>query len=94
MSHNECSAWFSSYGYMSVSSSGTNHSCGVVVLYRPGYYVTKSWIEPGGRFATLEFKHQDVTFRVVCLYAPNRNPARDDFFASCANSIDPSVSRH
>ena len=91
MSQNECSAWFSSYGYMSMSSPGTNHSCGVVVLYRPCYYLNKSWIEPGGQFVMLEFKHHNVVFRVTCLYAPNRNPARDDFFVSCANSIDPSV---
>ena len=89
-SPNECSAWFSSYGYMSVSP-GTNHSCGVVVLYRPCYYVTKTWIEPGGRFVMLEFSHHNVVFRVACLYAPNRNPARDDFFASRPNFIDPSV---
>ena len=91
MSQNECSAWLSSYVYMSVPSLGTNHSCGVVVLYRPRYYVTKSWIEPGGRFAMLEFKYHGVIFRVACLYAPSRNPARNEFFASCANSIDPSV---
>ena len=92
ISQNECSTWFSSYRYMSMSSPGTNHSCGVVILYGPCYYVTKSWIEPAGRFMMLEFKHHNVVFRVECLYAPNRNPARDDFFCCCcANSIDPFV---
>ena len=60
-------------------------------LYWPHYYLVKSWIEPGGQFVMLEFKYHDVTFRVACLYAPNRNPARDDFFASWTNFIDPSV---
>ena len=38
-----------------------------------------------------EFKRHEVTFRVVCLYAPNRNPARDNFFQTSIQRIDPSV---
>ena len=32
-----------------------------------------------------------LLFCVVCLYASNCNPERDDFFSFCESSIDPSV---
>ena len=38
-----------------------------------------------------EFKYHGILFRVVCLYAPNRNPAHDDFFIETIERIDPSV---
>lgn len=38
-----------------------------------------------------DFKYHEIAFRIVCLYAPNRNPARDDFFSFCESSVDPSV---
>ena len=30
-------------------------------------------------------------FRVACIYAPNRNPARDNFFSDAKVRVDPSV---
>ena len=87
----ECNTWFSSFGYLSLASPGASHSCGSVILYRPRFSLTNSWIEDDGRFLMAEFKHNDSIFRLVCLYAPNRNPDRDEFFASCASSVDPSV---
>jgi len=38
-----------------------------------------------------EFQRHSLTFRVVSLYAPNRNPQRDDFLSYCASKVDPSV---
>ncbi|PFX27102.1 Transposon TX1 uncharacterized 149 kDa protein [Stylophora pistillata] len=38
-----------------------------------------------------QFSFLVKVFRVVCLYAPNRNPARDDFFDSLHTKIDPSI---
>ena len=32
-----------------------------------------------------------VLFRVAGIYAPNRNPDRDDFSVRCVNDIDPIV---
>lgn len=32
-----------------------------------------------------------MTFRIASLYAPNRNPQRDEFFVSCVPVVDPSV---
>ena len=31
----ECDSWFSSYGFLTVTSLGSTHSCGSVILYRP-----------------------------------------------------------
>lgn len=39
-----------------------------------------------------EFKCSDFVFRVCSLYAPNRNPDRDDYLIECADLVDPSVS--
>ena len=87
----ECDCWFSSHGFLSVVSPGSVHSCGSVILYRPIYSLVKSWSDDGGRFVMAEFSRHDLVFRVVSLYAPNRNPDRDDFFSFVSSKIDPSV---
>ena len=38
-----------------------------------------------------EFKCSDFVFRVCSLYAPNRNPDRENFLIECADLVDPSV---
>ena len=87
----ESNTWFSSYGFLSVVSPGSSHSCGSVILFRPCYVLKNFWSDDKGRFVLAEFERRSVVFRVACLYAPNRNPERDDFFVFCSSSIDPSV---
>ena len=53
--------------------------------------LVKSWCDSDGRFLLCEFSLCDKIFRVCCLYAPNRNPARNDFFDEDHPEIDPSV---
>lgn len=87
----ECDAWFSSYGFLTVASPGSAHSCGTVILYRPVFVVSKVTFDNEGRLVLAHFKRNGVTFGVVSLYAPNRNPGRNDFFAYCSDQIDPTV---
>ena len=91
LSANEANTWFSSYGWSSVVSPGSQHSCGTVLLFRPRFQISNSWFDSDGRFVLAEFSFRSVIFRVASLYAPNRNPQRDDFFVSCVPVIDPSV---
>ena len=79
----ESNSWFSSYGFLSVVSPGSSHSCGSVILFRPKYSLLNSCTDSEGRFVLAEFQDRDVIFRVVCVYAPNRNPDRDTFFQFC-----------
>ena len=44
----------------------------------------------GGRFLLCKFLFPDKIFRVACVYAPNRSPARDDL-DEVGDRIDPSV---
>ena len=90
VSHSECLSWFSSYGFLTVVSPGSPHSCGSVILYRSKYHLVKTWSDSSGRFVMAEFQHHDVSFRLACIYAPNRNPERNDFFAYCESIVDPS----
>ena len=87
----ECTRWFSSSGLSCVVSSGSVHSCGCVVLYRPRLSLVGSWSDADGRFLQCEFSFQAKLFRVACIYAPNRNPARDTFFSDVEGRVDPSV---
>ena len=87
----ECTRWFSSTGLFCVVSSGSVHSCGCVVLYRPRLSLVGSWLDADGRFVQCEFSFQAKLFRVACIYAPNRNPARDTFFSDVEAHFDPSV---
>ena len=70
---------------------GKTKSCGVIVLFRPCFSLVKSWPGTSGRSLVAEFKCSDFVFLVCSLYAPNRNPDRDDFLIECADLVDPSV---
>ena len=87
----ECHSWFSSSGFSFALSPGTCRSGGCIVLYRPVLNLVNFWCEVPGRSLMCEFSFHDATFRVLCLYAPNRNPARDLFFNSISDAVDPSI---
>ena len=87
----ECHSWFSSSGFGFVLSPGTCRSGGCIVLYRPALNLVKFWCEVPGSSLMCEFSFHDATFRVLCLYAPNRNPARDLFFNSISDTVDSSI---
>ena len=87
----ECQSWFRSSGFLSVVSPGSQKSCGCVILFRPSLSLVKFSSDDAGRFVSCEFRLQDKSFRVVSLYAPNRNPARDQFFEQASSWVDPSV---
>ena len=87
----ECSSWFFSSGFSAVGSSGSSHSCGCIVLFRPSLSLVNSWCDVSGRYLQVEFSFFGKSFRVVCVYAPNRNPARDQFFDELHSRIDPSI---
>ena len=44
-----------------------------------------------GRYLHCEFVFCGKSFRVCCIYAPNHNPARDQFFDDLQAKVDPSV---
>ena len=87
----ECSSWFRSSGFSCAVSPGSSRSCGCVFLFRPSLSLSNSWCDSEGRFLQCEFSFCGKVFRVACVYAPNRNPARDCFFDFVASSVDPSV---
>ena len=72
-------------------SCGSLHSCGCVVLFRPSLSLVNSWGDDVGRYLHCEFVFCGKSFRVCCIYAPNRNPARDQFFDNLQTKVDPSV---
>ena len=87
----EATSWFSSSGFLTVTALGTAHSRGQVLLYRPSFSVVNSWVELEGRFLMAEFRRRGSFFRIASVYAPNRNPERDEFFTSCLDFADRSV---
>ena len=91
LSSSECSSWFLSSGFSAVVSPGSSHSCGCIVLFRPSLSLVNSWCDVSGRYLQVEFSFFGSSFRVCCVYAPNRNPARDQFFGDLHSKIDPSI---
>ena len=87
----ESTSWFASSGFLSCVSPGSHHSCGCVILYRPTLSLVDSWSDAAGRLLQCAFSFHDKSFRVCCLYAPNRNPGRDLFFEEVSDMVDPSV---
>ena len=88
-SESECSSWFSSFGFFSLASPGSVHSCGMVLLYRPRFTLCNFFSDAAGRFICAEFSYNDISFHVVSLYAPNRNPDRDTFLQFVSERVDP-----
>ena len=86
----EANWWFSSSGFLTVTIPGTAHSRGQVLLYRLSFSFVDSWVELEGRFLITEFSRRNSLSRIASIYAPNRNPERDDF-TSCLGVADPSV---
>ena len=87
----ECCSWFSSSGFSFVLSPGTSRSGGCAILYRPALHLVNSWCEVPGHSLLCEFTYYEATFRVLCLYAPNRNPAQDQFFNNISDTVDLSI---
>lgn len=87
----ECHSWFSSSGLSFVLSPGTHRSGGCIILYRSILQLVNSWCKVPGRSLLCEFSLHDASFGVLCLYAPNRNPARDLFFNGISDAVDPSI---
>ena len=88
VSESECQFWFRSSGLSSCVSPGSNRSSGCIVLFRPSLSLVTSWSDSEGRLLQCEFL---LRFRVNSLYAPNRNPQRNDFLDSIHSYVDPSV---
>ena len=91
VSASESSAWFSPFGFLTVSSVGSARARGLVILYRPRLILNRSWVELCGRFSMAEFTNGNFLFRVVCIYAPRSNPERTFFLLSFADLIDPVI---
>ena len=87
----ECVSWFSSYGFLVLSTPGSVHSSGVAILFRPTLDLVNSVFDSNGHFIMGHFKYHGLTFGVACVYAPNRNPDRNDFLDFCIEKIDPST---
>ena len=87
----ECDLWFCSSGFPSVVSPGSKKSCGCVVLFRPTLSLVQSWADEEGRLLQCEFSFCDQSFCVILLYAPNRNPVRNQFLEQLADEVDPSI---
>ena len=87
-SHESARKWFANSGYRVASSSLTSKSAGVAILVKDNYKITKIIKDEDGRYvqAVVDFGENQASF--VSLYAPNRNPVRNTFFASLTGLID------
>ena len=70
------------FWFLTVTAAGTAHSRGQVLLYRPSFSFVNSQVELEGRFLMAELSRRNSVFRIASVYAPNRNPERDEFFTS------------
>ena len=87
----ECQSWFRSSAFHCVVSPGSQKSWGCIILFRPCLSLVNFSSDDAARFVLCEFRFQGKLFRVVSLYAPNRNPARDQFLDQVSSWVDPAV---
>lgn len=82
-SESECSSWFSSSKFLSLASPGSVHSCGTALLYHPRFTSCIFSSDAYGHFICAE-----LSYHVVSLYAPKRNPDRDTFLQFFSEGVD------
>ena len=68
-----------------------NVSCGAIILSKPSCLMVNSWSDQDGCFLMCEFSYRSKIFRIVNVYAPNRNPERNDFFDLVSSKMDITV---
>ena len=87
-SHESIRKWFAHSGFRVVSSSISNKHCGTAILVRDSLKVTKVITDDAGCFVTalVDFGEDQLSF--ISLYALNRNPERNAFFANLTRLVD------
>ena len=87
----ECEACFRASCYLCALAAGSTHARGSIILFQPTLSLVQSRSASDGRFLLCEFRFCNQVFRVYRVYAPNSNPARNQFLDDVSVSIDPSV---
>ena len=87
----EATSWFSSSGFDVVASHGSVKSAGACILYKRHCRLIDSFTDDAGRFASCKLDLNGKLFQVASIYAPNRNPERNDFFESLPAFLDESL---
>ena len=60
----------------------------VIFCFPPCLSLISSRSDSSGRLIACDFSLRDVIFRVVCVYAPNRNPDSDSLLDGPCGSYD------
>lgn len=87
ISLDECISGFYSFAV----SPGSVKFCGCIILFHLSLSLVNLWCDSDGRFLQCEFSFFGKTFRLACVYAPNRNPARDQFLDEFYARLDPLI---
>jgi exonuclease III len=87
-SHSSIQGWFRNSGFYVASSSVSNKRCGTAILVRDIFSITQVKRDDDGRFLQVKVDIGGQKLCFVSLYAPNRNPARNAFFASVPDFVD------
>ena len=76
--------WENQWGGRALWSPGTNQSAGVGLLLHPGssIEIISHNIDTEGRVLVAKLKHNDRTFQLVNVYAPNKHSERKTFFGT------------
>ena len=62
-----------------------------MILYRNCFSLQNHWSDTEGRVVLADFAIPELSFRVLCVYAPNRVIARNEFLEGCADVVDPGI---
>ena len=76
-------------GLSVLASPRSPRSCGCAILYKRKLTLVAAFCDANGRLLHCSFSFAGVTFNVACLYAPNLNLARDQFFDNVLNVVNP-----
>ena len=88
----ELDSWFANTDFQAYGDFHTTKSRGVAILLRKSLNlsVLTSTASGHGRFLLLKVAQGSHSFSLCCIYAPNHNPEKADFFIDLHNYLDPS----
>ena len=91
-SDEELSSWFARSIFKAYGTHGSARSAGCALLFKKSSTSTviTHYADDSGRFTYLKFNIPNSSVLTVAgLYAPNHNPAKDNFFGSLTSLLDP-----
>jgi exonuclease III len=82
--------WKNEFGGRTILVHGTNHSCGIMVLFRNGFYIeiVDKFVSADNRTIILSCVLKGVNYYLICIYAPNNENSQVMYYQNLLKNME------